>query len=291
MENGKRAGRESVKSIKKTGAGKKEAGRAGTGKAKADKEGNTGGAERMRLNKFLSSHGVCSRREADKLIEQGLVTVNDLPAEPGQSVSEEDVVLAGGERVSGRVEPVVLAYHKPAGVTCSERDAHAEKLITEMIEYPVRLTYAGRLDKGSTGLILMTNDGGLIDAMMRSANRHEKEYIVTVKREITSDFLESMERGVYLKDLHVRTRKCRLKKLDGRTFSIILTQGLNKQIRRMCKACKNPVESIRRVRVMNIRLGDLRENEWREINGEEKRRLYELSGQKGYHAKADREAE
>ena len=232
----------------------------------------------MRLNKFLASCGVCSRREADKLIEEGVVTVNGLPGMTGQSVSDEDIVLVRGEQVSGRKEPVVLAYHKPAGVTCSERDAHAEKLITEMIDYPVRLTYAGRLDKDSTGLILMTNDGDLIDAMMRSANRHEKEYIVTVKREITPDFLESMGQGVYLKDLHIKTRKCRLRQIDAYTFSIILTQGLNKQIRRMCKACENPVASIKRVRIMNILLGDLRENEWREIKGEEKRRLYELSG-------------
>ncbi len=276
MENKKRAGREKVEHRKET-----------------DREGIMGGkgAEKIRLNKFLSSRGVCSRREADRLIMEGLVTVNGLPGETGQGVSEEDIVLVRGERVSGKAEPVVLAYHKPAGVICSERDAHADKLITEMIDYPVRLTYAGRLDKDSTGLILMTNDGDLIDGMMRGANRHEKEYIVTVKREITPEFLESMEQGVYLKDLHVKTRKCRLKKLDHSTFSIILTQGLNKQIRRMCKACGNPVASIKRVRIMNILLGDLKENEWREIGGEEKRRLYELSGQKRQNAGAGRKAE
>ena len=238
----------------------------------------------MRLNKFLSSHGVCSRREADKLIMQGKVTVNGLPGGMGQSVSEEDIVMVGGERISGERKSVVLAYHKPAGVTCSEKDAHAEKLITDMIDYPVRLTYAGRLDKDSTGLILMTNDGDLIDAMMRGANRHEKEYIVTVKREITPDFLESMAQGVYLKDLHIRTRKCRLRQMDDHTFSITLTQGLNKQIRRMCKACGNPTASIKRVRVMNILLGNLPENEWREIKGGEKQRLYELSGNKRKNA-------
>ena len=245
----------------------------------------------MRLNKFLASRGVCSRREADKLIIQGEVTVNGRPGETGQSVSDADVVLVRGERVSEEREPVVLAYHKPAGVTCSEKDAHAEKLITEMIDYPVRLTYAGRLDKDSTGLILMTNDGNLIDAMMRSANRHEKEYIVAVKREITQDFLESMAQGVYLKDLHIRTRKCRVRQMDSYTFSIVLTQGLNRQIRRMCKACGNPVSSIKRVRIMNIQLGNLKENEWRKIRGEEKRRLYELSGQERVHAETGREVE
>lgn len=245
----------------------------------------------MRLNKFLASCGVCSRREADRLIERGKVTVNGRPGETGQSVSDEDVVLVGGGRVFGRQEPVVLAYHKPAGVTCSERDAHAEKLITDMIDYPVRLTYAGRLDKDSTGLILMTNDGDLIEAMMKGSHRHEKEYVVTVKREITPEFLESMKQGVYLKDLHLKTRKCRIRQVDDHTFVIILTQGVNKQIRRMCKACGNTVSAIRRVRIMNILLGDLGENEWREIKGEEKRRLYELSGQKRQNAGTDHKAE
>ena len=137
----------------------------------------------------------------------------------------------------------------------------------------------------------MTNDGDLIDAMMRGANRHEKEYIVTVKREITPDFLENMAQGVYLKDLHIRTRKCRLRQMDERTFSIVLTQGLNKQIRRMCKACGNPTASIKRVRIMNILLGDLPENEWREIKGGEKQRLYELSGKKSKNAGTGGKAE
>lgn len=245
----------------------------------------------MRLNKFLASCGVCSRREADKLILRGEVTVNGAPGETGQSVSEQDIVLVRGVRVEGKREPVVLAYHKPAGVTCSERDAHAEKLITEMIDYPVRLTYAGRLDKDSTGLILMTNDGDLIESMMKGSHRHEKEYIVTVKHEITPEFLADMAGGVYLKDLHIKTRKCVVKQVDSRTFSIILTQGVNKQIKRMCKACGNTVSSIRRVRIMNILLGGLAENEWREIEGEEKRRLYELSGKKRQDAGTDRKAE
>lgn len=234
----------------------------------------------MRLNRFLASCGICSRREADKLIMRGEVTVNGTPGETGQSVSEQDIVLVKGERVFAKKETVVLAYHKPAGVTCSERDAHAEKLITDMIDYPVRLTYAGRLDKDSTGLILMTNDGALIEAMMKASHRHEKEYIVTAKHEITTEFLAKMEAGVYLKDLHIKTRKCKVKKLSIDSFSIILTQGVNKQIKRMCRECGNTVSSIKRVRIMNIELGNLAENEWREITGEEKRRLYELSGQK-----------
>lgn len=252
-----------------------------TGGKKADRE-------KMRLNKFLASCGVCSRREADKLILQGEVTVNGMPGETGQSVSEQDIVLVRGERIFAEKEKVVLAYHKPAGVTCSERDAHAEKLITDMIDYPARLTYAGRLDKDSTGLILMTNDGDLIESMMKGSHRHEKEYIVTVKHDITAQFLAEMTNGVYLKDLHIKTRKCRVKKLSIDSFSIILTQGVNKQIKRMCKECGNTVSSIKRVRIMNIELGALAENEWREIKGEEKRKLYELSGQKRKNAGADR---
>lgn len=240
------------------------------------------------MNKFLASCGVCSRREADKLILQGEVMVNGMPGETGQSVSEQDIVLVRGERVYAEQEKVVLAYHKPAGVTCSERDVHAEKLITDMIDYPARLTYAGRLDKDSTGLILMTNDGDLIESMMKGSHRHEKEYIVTVKHDITAQFLAEMGNGVYLKDLHIQTRKCRVKKLSIDSFSIVLTQGVNKQIKRMCKECGNTVSSIKRVRIMNIELGALAENEWREIKGEEKRKLYELSGQKRKNAGAGR---
>ncbi len=234
--------------------------------------------EEVRLNKYMASCGVCSRREADKLIEQGLVAVNGRPGEQGQLVSEKDVVTVRGKVLAGEQKTAVLAYYKPVGVTCSEKDAHAEKLITDMIDYPVRLTYAGRLDKDSEGLMLMTNDGGLIDAMMRGSNRHEKEYIVKVRKEITPDFLESMKRGVYLKDLHIRTRKCRVKQIDDYTFSITLTQGLNKQIKRMCKECGNSAVSIRRIRVMNILLGDLKENEWREVSGEERQKLYQWAG-------------
>lgn len=234
--------------------------------------------EEIRLNKYISSCGVCSRREADKLIEQGLVSVNGMPGKTGQTVSGEDRVFVRGRRLFLKRERAVLAYYKPVGVTCSEKDAHAEKLITDMIDYPVRVTYAGRLDKDSEGLMLLTNDGGLIDAMMRGSHRHEKEYIVTARKEITPEFLEKMKKGVFLEDLHIRTRKCKVRQIDDFTFSIILTQGVNKQIRRMCKACGNSAAAIKRIRIMNIMLGELAENEWREITGEEKKRLYQLAG-------------
>lgn len=233
-------------------------------------------AEKIRLNKYLAMRGVCSRRDADKLIEEGLVTVNGEIGVKGQGVSQEDTVLVRGEAPGEQPEKVVLAYYKPAGVTCSERDAHAEKLITDMIDYPLRLTYAGRLDRDAEGLILMTNDGALIEAMMRGKNRHEKEYIVNVKKELTPEFIRSMEQGVYLEELRLRTRRCKIKRLGLYRFSIILTQGVNRQIRRMCEACGNRVSSIRRVRVLNITLGNLAENEWREVTGEEKEKLYRL---------------
>ena len=164
--------------------------------------------EQTRLNKYLAQCGVCSRREADKLIEQGRVLVNGIPGTTGQQVSASDRIHVNGKLLQGVESKKVLAFYKPVGVTCTEKDRHAEKIITDMINYPVRVTYAGRLDKDSEGLILLTNDGDLIDAMMRGANRHEKEYQVRVNKEITEDFLTKMREGIFLKDLEVTTRPC-----------------------------------------------------------------------------------
>lgn len=167
---------------------------------------------RMRLNKYLAQCGVCSRRDADKLIEQGKVLVNGQVAGMGQQVLETDTVQVGKKVLQGKQTCKVLAFYKPVGVVCTERDPHAEKKIMDMIHCPERLTYAGRLDKDSEGLILLTNDGDLINAMMRGANRHEKEYIVKIDREITPDFLEIMRKGIYLKDLDITTRECKIEK-------------------------------------------------------------------------------
>ena len=164
----------------------------------------------MRLNKYLAQCGVCSRRDADKLIEQGKVLVNGQVAGMGQQVEETDTVSIGKKILQGKRSCKVLAFYKPVGVTCTERDPHAEKKIMDLIHYPERLTYAGRLDKDSEGLILLTNDGDLINAMMRGANRHEKEYIVKTDREITPDFLDKMRNGVYLKGLDITTRECKI---------------------------------------------------------------------------------
>ena len=234
--------------------------------------------EQMRLNKYLAEHGICSRREADRLIEQCRVTVNGRIAGMGTKVSEEDEVALNGKRIGGKPKTVVLAFYKPVGVTCTEKDRHAEKIITDMIHYPIRVTYAGRLDKDSEGLLLLTNDGKLIDAMMRGANRHEKEYVVKVDKEITEEFLESMSAGIYLKELERTTRPCQVKAEGKYTFRIILTQGLNRQIRRMCQVCGYEVKKLKRVRIMNISLDKIPYGKYRELTECEMEQLYTLAG-------------
>lgn len=232
----------------------------------------------MRLNKYLAHCGVCSRREADHLTEQGKVLVNGRPALPGQTVGEADEVTVSGRVVRNDRRTVVLAYNKPIGVTCTEKDPHADIKITDMIQYPVRVTYAGRLDKDSEGLLLLTNDGDLIQAMMRGSNHQEKEYVVKVDREISGEFLNKMTDGIYLKDLDVTTRPCKTEKIGRYTFKIILTQGLNRQVRRMCSACGYQVKSLKRVRVMHIKLGDLKPGEYVELSDKDVERLYRDAG-------------
>ncbi|MBP3459074.1 MAG: pseudouridine synthase [Lachnospiraceae bacterium] len=236
--------------------------------------------EEIRLNKYLAQAGICSRRDADKLIETGQVTINDKTAAQGAKVYPGDKVCYNGKIIGGRQDKAVLAYYKPVGVICSERDKHADKLLTDELHYPVRVTYAGRLDKDSEGLLLLTNDGDLIDALMRGANRHEKEYVVKVKSEITPEFLKDMSQGVYLKDLDKTTRPCRVEQVGKLTFRIILTQGMNRQIRRMCQELGYEVHSLKRIRVANIRLDKLKPGEYRILKGEELKTLYEIAGGK-----------
>ncbi len=231
-----------------------------------------------RLNKYLAACGVCSRRDADKLIEEGRVTVNGKAAAIGSMVSDSDTIAVNGKTIGGKNKKVVLAYYKQVGVTCTQRDKYAEKKISDQLKYPVRLTYAGRLDKDSEGLIIMTNDGMLIDAMMRGANRHEKEYVVKVAKEISQEFLESMARGVRLEELDITTRPCDIKKLGKYTFNIILTQGVNRQIRRMSKTLGYEVKEIKRTRVMNVEIASLKPGEYRRLQGEELQQLYETCG-------------
>lgn len=232
----------------------------------------------IRLNKFLADCGLCSRREADKLIEAGLVTVNGEVASNGRKVSQKDKVLVDGKPVNGVDKKVVLAFYKPVGVTCTEKDKYAEKTIKDCVKYPVRVTYAGRLDKNSEGLLLLTNDGDLIEAMMRGSYGHEKEYVVKVHKEITDEFLEKMSQGVFLKELQITTRPCKIEKINNRAFRIILTQGVNRQIRRMCQTFGYVVEELKRIRVMNIVLGELKKGEYRELTKEEISALYKLAG-------------
>ncbi len=233
--------------------------------------------EGTRLNKYLAECGVCSRREADKLIESGAVLVNGRVAEMGCKVTEADEVRVG-KKVLGKARKAVLAFYKPVGVTCTEKDKYAEKIINDYVKYPVRVTYAGRLDKDSEGLLLLTNDGDLIDAVMRGVHQHEKEYIVKVNKELTDDFVKKMSTGVYLPELKVTTRPCEVERVGKFTLRIVLTQGLNRQIRRMCKELGYQVASLKRVRVMNIKLNKLVPGKYREIEGEELAELYRRAG-------------
>ena len=235
---------------------------------------STDGKLSVRLNKYIAECGICSRREADKLIEAGLITVNGTTAVAGLKVAPNDVVSYKGSVISPVKNKTVLAYYKPVGVTCTKRDEHAEVTLPDVIDYPVRLTYAGRLDKDSEGLLLLTNDGDLIEALMRGANGHEKEYEVTVDKPLDKSLIAKMERGLYLEELDVTTRPCRIVITGDKSFNIILTQGLNRQIRRMCETCGYNVVRLKRVRVANIVLGDLISGQYREITGAELKELY-----------------
>lgn len=232
----------------------------------------------MRLNRYLAQCGVCSRRQADELIAAGRVTVDGERPESGRKVTGEEQILVDGKAVHLQEEKIVVAFYKPVGVTCTDRDPHAERTLHDVFSWPVRLTYAGRLDKDSEGLLLMTNDGALIDAMMRARNGHEKEYIVRTRSRIPDAALHQMSKGVMLKDLGVRTRPCEIERLGDRTFRIVLTQGLNRQIRRMCAAVGAQVRTLKRIRVLNVELGPMRPGEKREVTGEEKELLYEEAG-------------
>ena len=179
--------------------------------------------EKVRLNKYLSQAGICSRREADVLIEGGKVSVNGKIADPGMRVNALDKITVEDKPVGHREKKVVLAYYKPVGVTCTEKDKHAQITIRDVVEYPVRVTYAGRLDRDSEGLLLLTNDGDLINGLMRAANFHEKEYLVRVNKPISRDFLKKMSDGMLLKDLNERTRPCFVKEEGKFVFRIILS--------------------------------------------------------------------
>lgn len=231
----------------------------------------------VRLNKYLSGAGVCSRREADRLIESGRVTVDGKAAAPGMKVEPGQEVRVGKCVIGGSREKIVLAVNKPAGIVCTE-DPKERKNIIRFLNYPERVTYAGRLDKESEGLLIMTNDGDLINKMMRARYGHEKEYRVTVDKPVTEAFLRQMSEGVRIRDrekkLDAVTRPCRTEAAGKYTFSITLTQGLNRQIRRMCEALGYKVTRLVRVRIMNVTLGGLKPGAARKLTEQELEELY-----------------
>lgn len=236
----------------------------------------------MRLNQYIASCGVCSRRDADKLIESNRITVNGAPAVFGTKVEDGDEVKLDGKVITASSDSIVLAYYKPVGVVCTEKDKHAKENVIENLGFSQRVTYAGRLDKDSEGLLIMSNDGKLIDAMMRSANKHEKEYEVKVDKELNGELLNKLANGVYLPELDVITRGCKVKRTGTKSFNIILTQGLNRQIRRMCKEVGLKVLSLKRIRVMTVSLKDynLSPGKYAELSSKDKAKLYAACGLK-----------
>lgn len=234
-------------------------------------------AEGIRLNKYLSDIGVCSRRAADRLAQEGRITVNGTAAEPGMRVTPQDVILVDGKPVRKEERKVYLALNKPRGIVCTAEKREKNNII-DYLNYPLRVYPVGRLDKDSEGLILLTNDGAIVNGMMRARNRHEKEYQVKVDRAFDREFIGQMARGVPILD--TVTRPCRVKRTGSDTFTIILTQGLNRQIRRMCEALGYRVVRLKRVRIMNIRLDGLARGAWRELTAEELRALKAQIGEK-----------
>jgi 23S rRNA pseudouridine2604 synthase len=224
----------------------------------------------MRLNKYLAESGACSRREADEWIAAGRVTVNGARAVLGTQVNEGDDVRVDGERAGVRPPRVYIALNKPAGIECTT-DREVPDNIVDFVGHTERIFPVGRLDKDSEGLILLTNDGDIVNTILRAENEHEKEYVVAVDRPLTQDFLAGMARGVPILD--TVTNPCRLTAVGRNTFRIVLTQGLNRQIRRMCEHFGYTVRSLRRVRIMNVHLGQLPVGQWRNLTPAELRGL------------------
>ena len=222
--------------------------------------------DQTRLNKFISGTGICSRREADKLIEQGRVTVNGVKSEMGTKVTSKDQVKVDGKLLKVKEKPIYIAFNKPVGITCTT-EHKIEGNIIDYINYPKRIFPIGRLDKPSQGLIFLTNDGDIVNKILRAGNSHEKEYVVTVNKPITPDFIKKMGNGIPILD--TVTQKCFVKKESKYVFRIILTQGLNRQIRRMCEYLGYSVKKLERVRIMNITLDNIPVGKWRYLSKEE----------------------
>ena len=230
--------------------------------------------ETTNLNKWISDTGFCSRRQADELIRTGKVTIDGVTATLGNRVAGHETVLVDGQALKPREKLVFIAFNKPVGITCTtETDIKGN--IIDYIRHPSRIFPIGRLDKPSAGLIFLTNDGDIVNKILRAGNRHEKEYIVSVDKPITPEFIQAMRNGVPILD--TVTRKCKVIKEEENVFRIILTQGLNRQIRRMCEYLGYEVETLQRVRIMNITLRDLPTGKWRDLTEAELKEIYRLS--------------
>lgn len=223
-------------------------------------------SEAVRINKFLSEAGVCSRREADRYIEEGKVKIDGVVAQMGSKVTKDNVVTFFDKPVKKEEKLVLIAFNKPEGIVCTTDHSEPDNII-DYIGYNMRIYPIGRLDKDSEGLILLTNDGNIVNKILRAENNHEKEYIVTVNKEITMDFIKKMSLGVAILD--TVTKPCTVNLIDRYTFNIVLTQGLNRQIRRMCEALGYRVVNLRRVRIMNILLGRLKSGDYRNVTERE----------------------
>ncbi len=222
--------------------------------------------EEIRINKYLSDAGVCSRREADRLVEQGKIIVNGEPAVMGQKVRITDEIIVNGKAVEREEERILIALNKPVGIECTTDASNPDNII-DFIGYPKRIYPIGRLDKNSQGLILLTNDGSLVNRILKASNYHEKEYVVTVDKPITPEFVKKMTQGVVI--LNQKTRPCKVTQVSKHTFQIVLTQGLNRQIRRMCETLGYRVQKLKRIRIMNIELGNLPKGSYRDVTDQE----------------------
>lgn len=228
-------------------------------------------SEKTSINKYISATGHCSRREADKLIEQGRVHINGIEAKKGNRVNDQDEIMVDFEplrKPKKKKQQIYIALNKPDGIVCTTDEKEKDNIIN-FLNHKKRLFPIGRLDKNSTGLILLTNDGDIVNKILRKENNNDKEYVVTTKEAITPAFIKKMESGVHI--LGKRTKKCKIKKVGPNTFNIVLTQGLNRQIRRMCNALGFRVSALSRIRVMNIRLGKLKPGQWRYLEEHELR--------------------
>lgn len=227
----------------------------------------------MRINKFLAETGIVSRRGADKWVEDGRVTINGVLATNGSQVEDGDRVYVDGKLVKREEQLVYIVLNKPVGIT-STTEKHIEGNVVDFVNHPLRIFHIGRLDKDSEGLLLLTNDGDIVNEILRAENHHEKEYVVQVDKPITDKFIRDMSAGV--KILDTTTLPCRVEKISSQVFKIILEQGLNRQIRRMCSALGYSVQRLQRIRIMNIKIGNLKVGQWRDLTDKEKDELFTL---------------